>query len=400
MWPLKAQPGMLTTVGIYVHIPFCRSRCGYCDFNTYAGFQGLMPSYVRALVMDIHHWQDAGFAGRTLYIGGGTPSLLPVESVGAILTAVREVFALSEQGEITVEANPGTVCEEYLRELRALGVNRLSVGAQSFDEEDLAVLDREHHPDDVEQAIAAAHRAGFENINLDLMYGVPGQTLESWRRTLGHALALHPTHLSLYALTIEEGTPLARRVAMGHVAAPDDDLTAEQYELAEEVLELAGFAHYEISNWAQRTPQDREIPALAARHNLIYWQNQPYVGFGAGAHSFLGGLRMRVVSWPPAYIHAIEGGYSPIVSQESIDRQMAMAETLFLGLRLVERGVLYEEFAERFGLSLQEAYGPIVDDLVQRGLLEVLPDRVRLTRRGRFVSNEVFVRFLPMREYT
>jgi len=265
---------------LYLHIPFCAKRCPYCDFNTYAGLEDQFDAYTVALCREIRQAGEARARPpvRTVFIGGGTPTVLEPELLGRILGACREAFAIAPAAEIASEANPGTVDRERFAALRALGVNRLSMGVQSFDDAELQWLGRIHNAIEAERSFEAARTAGFDNINLDFMFGLPDQQPETWARTLARALALDPEHLSLYSLIVEEGTPLADRVRRGAVAEPDDDLAADLYVYAMEALAEADFDQYEISSWGRAGRQ--------CRHNLVYWRNEPYLGFGAGAHSF------------------------------------------------------------------------------------------------------------------
>ncbi len=383
---------VMPSLGLYIHVPFCERKCPYCDFNTYAGLQRLYAPYARALAREI---TLAGEAlshppARTVFLGGGTPTVLPTELLGEILEAVRRAFALLPDAEITAEANPGTVDRARFAGLRALGVNRLSMGAQSFHDDELRFLGRIHSAEDVERAFAAARAAGFDNVNLDLIYGLPGQPVDKWRRTLAQAVALGPEHISCYALTVEAGTPLARWVEERRVSPPDDDLAADLYEEAEASLAAAGYEHYEISNWARQAEADHR-----AQHNLIYWRNEPYLGFGAGAHSSLGGRRWWNVRAPEAYIRRLESGEGVTEGEETIDETLAMGETMMLGLRLVQEGVSREAFAKRHGRDLEEVYADELQELERWGLIERSRARVRLTRRGRLLGNQVFRRFLP-----
>ena len=386
---------------VYLHIPFCRARCGYCDFNTTAGMMLHIPAYVEALTREMR--SVGGRSGETvrvhtLFFGGGTPSLLPPKSVERILTTAREVFAVLPEAEITLEANPGTVSREGLAALRAAGVNRLSLGMQSAHAEDLQLLQRGHTAEDVRQAVRWAREAGFENLSVDLIFGLPRLSLERWKMTLEEALALDVEHLSLYSLIVEEGTPLARWVETGKVEAPDEDSAAEQYEWAMERLEAAGFAHYEISNWARRRAQGGHWGSL---HNLQYWRNQPYYGFGAGAHGSLNGLRLVNAAEMAEYItrcaagesHAYPRGPATVEVLE-IDRETEIEETLMVGLRLTEEGVGRQAFWARFGERLEERYPRQIEQLTREGLVELTDDRLRLTRRGRLLGNRVFGAFL------
>ena len=393
-------------MALYVHVPFCRSRCAYCDFNTYVGLDELMPAYVTAVCREI---EAAGERwGRlpvpTVYFGGGTPSLLPLDLLAQILRVSRLTFHVSYDAEITLEANPGTVTPAYLRGLRALGVNRLSLGAQSAHDDELDLLSRTHTWAQVVEAVEWAREASPLNLSLDLIFGLPAQTLAHWRETLEAALALAPEHLSLYCLSVEEGTPLEKHIASGALPMPDDDLAAEMYELAEEMLAEAGFFHYEISNWAKANLQSPIVRLSAhdevsnpqsqmCRHNLIYWRNEGWLGVGAGAHSWLGGRRWANVRHPRDYITALESGETPVADVEEIDRRMEMGETMMLGLRLAE-GVDAARFQARFGRGLEQVFGAELVELRELGLLEWGGRVARLTARGRLLGNRVFARFV------
>lgn len=379
--------------GLYIHIPFCTVKCWYCDFNAYAGLDGLMPAYTEALVREIASLPPAP-TGRpagpqtlaTLYFGGGTPSRLPLAHLETILTAVVRHHHLRPGAEVSLEANPGDLDRAYLRGLRALGITRLSIGAQSFDDAMLRAMGRRHSGAMVVAAYDLARQVGFAFINLDLLYGLPGQDLAHWQRTLDQALALEPDHLSLYALTVEPGTVYAKRQRQGRLPLPPDDLVAEMYEMAEDRLGAAGYVHYEIANWARS-------PAAVCQHNLTYWRNQPFLGVGAGAHSFDGARRWANVRPPRLYIARLAQGRSPVAEVTPLSPGLQLAETAMLGLRLVE-GLDRAAFRARFGVEVTAVFGQVLADLAPFGLLEVTPDRVRLTRRGRLLSNEVFVRLL------
>jgi oxygen-independent coproporphyrinogen-3 oxidase len=338
-------------LALYLHVPFCRRRCSYCDFNTFAGLEGLFEPYAAALAKEILR-VGQGERAISVFFGGGTPSVLPTALVGDVLAACCEAFAVEARAEISLEANPGTVDEEKLADLRHLGVNRLSLGVQSARADELALLGRLHSFEQAVQAVSLARAAGFDNLSLDLIYGLPRQSLAHWAETLRAALALSPQHISAYCLSVEDGTPLADWVESGQVPAPDADLAAEMYELAERVLKQAGFVHYEISNWAR--------PGRECRHNLVYWRNGAYLGFGAGAHSHRAGRRWWNVPAPAAYIARLKAGENPQEDAEEIDAALAMCETMMLGLRLRE-GVSARAFEERFGRGLAEVYGPELD---------------------------------------
>lgn len=395
-------------VGLYVHLPFCRRRCTYCDFNTYAGLLDLRRPYVRALLQELALLAAChpALRAQTLYFGGGTPSLLAPESVARLIEGVRRYCGLPEDAEITLEANPGTVDRAALRRLREAGVNRLSFGMQSASEKELALLGRIHGWEEALTAVEDARAAGFENLSLDLIFALPGQSLAVWSRTLEAALALSPRHLSLYALKLEPGTPLAAQVRCGVLPEPDPDLGADMYELATERLQTAGFWQYEISNWAQgvqRPPaiwalppggRTEEIGPWVARHNLTYWRNRPWLGLGAGAHSWLSGQRWSNRVRPRDYIAQLAERQLPIGEEDLIPAALEMGETLMMGLRLAE-GVADGEFHSRFGVHLEERYGAVIERYARWGLLEWCAERLRLTAAGRLLGNQVFGAFLP-----
>lgn len=394
-------------IALFVFIPFCKIKCTYCDFNAYAHLSRWMTPYTDALVKEIERSAISAqrFVARSIYLGGGTPSRLPVECIEKILHACRSTLhAPRSTLEITIEANPGSADEMKLRALHTLGVNRLSIGAQVFDDAALRRLNRGHTVADTLEMYACARRVGFDNINLDLIYGLPRQTLDAWRATLERALALAPEHLSLYALKVEAGTGLAHQIARGKYPSPDGDLMATMYETAEDMLDAAGYAQYEISNWAVRNqPSASEfvgrhsqcVPRnFQCQHNLTYWRNEPYLGFGAGAHSYFVGARFWNVASPLEYIQRIERGESVVAGRETISRALEMAETLILGLRL-NTGMSFADFYARFGEDARVRYARPFDEARALGLLEVTDERVRLTRRGRLLSNQVFWRLLP-----
>ena len=422
MSPLS-MPSRTTGLSLYLHIPFCQVRCAYCDFNTYAGLDGLMAPYAQALVREIaltgEAAQRAGADAvvHTVFFGGGTPSLLPLEHYAALFAKLRRAFRLTGDCEITLEANPGTVSQAYLAGLRALGVNRLSFGVQSSDAAELKLLDRLHSFDDVIAAVQMARAVGFDaasnGLSLDLIFAVPHQTMAMWQASLERVLALQPEHLSLYALSLEHGTPLRAWVYRGLLPLPDPDLAADMYTWAGETLEAHGYEQYEISNWAKtkdeggwRTdefirPPSAFIPSFACRHNLQYWRNQPYLGLGAGGHGCASGWRYSNVLAPAAYIERLSSGqprefpFSPAVVQTTqVAPEDAMGETMMLGMRLVREGVRAADFRSRFGVGMGEKYGRPLRHLRQLGLIEWDDDGARLTRPGRLLGNRVFREFV------
>lgn len=386
-------------LSLYLHIPFCQHRCAYCDFNTYTTVETLQDAYVDALAMEIK--QVAGLAEQagqkrpfdTIYFGGGTPSLLSVYALRCILERVHETFGRTAEAEITLEANPDTVDRAYLQGLREIGINRLSLGVQSAQTGDLTLLERTHDFETVVNVVGMVRGAGFENFNLDLIYGLPQQTLTSWADSLEAVLALEPTHLSLYCLTIEPGTPMHRWLVNGRIKSPDPDLAAEQYQHAGRKLAKRGFEHYEISNWA--------LPKQECRHNMTYWRNQEYLGLGAGAYGHANGWRYGLVRRPRVYIRRMkseQGAIFPLSSavtdSHSVGRQEAMSDTVITQLRLLQEGLDMQAFGEKFGQTLDEAYDGLATRLVDWGLLHWESNRLLLTERGRFISNQVFYRFM------
>ncbi len=395
--------GAEAPLGLYLHIPFCEKKCSYCDFNTYAGLQEHFQAMVDALCREMNRWHDplAARPLRSIFIGGGTPTVLSAPQLTQLFAAVRANFQLAADCEITCEANPGTVDRGKFQLLHDLGINRLSLGVQSFQPSELAFLGRIHSVADVLTAFATARDAGFTNINLDFIFGLPNQTLATWSATLDQALSLQPEHLSLYSLIVEPNTPLHHWVATGSIAAPDEDLAAEQYELAMTTLAAAGYGHYEVSNWARLLPgeQPTSVPRQASQHNLLYWRNQEYIGIGPGAHSHLRqtGVEYR---WGnrkpvPSYIKRTLADQSVEAFREEIDPALAMGETMMLGLRVLPEGVRFAEFQARHGQELRTVFADELNYLQAAQLLIVDQERVRLSQQGLLFGNQVFARFLP-----
>lgn len=389
---------------LYFHIPFCVHRCAYCDFNTYARQEALIPAYVDALCNEIRCVAGSApqrLTAHTIFFGGGTPSLLSAAQFESILKTARDCFDLTPDAEISLEANPGTVTQESLRDLRSLGFNRISLGVQSAHPDELRQLERIHDYFDVIEAVTWARRAGFDNLNLDLIFGLPEQSLDRWQATVKLVLGLRPEHLSLYALTVEHGTPFGRWAQRGLLPVPDPDAAADMYDWAGEALDAVGFEQYEISNWAR--------PARQCRHNLTYWRNQPYLGFGAGAHGSASGLRISNVLRIMTYIerlhldcpipnYLIPNSPFPLspatVNQTRISMHTEMQETMLTGLRLTREGVSSENFVGRFGVQIWDVFGKEIDELTGLLLLEWVGPVLRLTKRGRLLGNQVFMRFV------
>ena len=376
--------------GVYVHVPFCTVRCGYCDFNTYTASE-LGPSvsrsgYADTVLMELRLARDVLRRGvppvSTIFFGGGTPTLLPAEHLEVIVREIGDLFGIASDVEITTEANPESVTPAYFDRLRAAGFTRVSIGMQSAVPRVLEVLDRQHRPGRPEQAVAEAHAAGFEHVNLDLIYGAPYETEADWQASLDTAVAAGSDHVSAYALVVEQGTALARQVAQGVVPAPDDDVLADRYAQADETLSKSGFEWYEVSNWARS-------PAARCLHNELYWRDANWWGVGPGAHSHVGGVRWWNVKHPVRYSTLLESGASPAAGRELLDEKARLTERIMLGIRLRE------------GLSMlevpREAHAK-VPQLVGWGLAD--PDafqagRVVLTLRGRLLADAVVRDLVP-----
>jgi oxygen-independent coproporphyrinogen-3 oxidase len=373
----------MPSAGVYVHLPFCPYVCPYCDFAKEAWDDARAARYLTALHAELE--SAPRVEARTLFFGGGTPTTYGPEVLANLIARVRSRFALPAGAEISVEANPDPALRGRLAGLHAAGVNRLSIGVQSFEPRELRVLGRRHTAADVARAVAAARAAGFGNVSLDLIFGVPGQTAESWAASLDAAVALQVEHVSCYGLTVEEGTPYATWFAREPGAFAAESLEAELYALAIERLRAAGFEHYEISNWAR--------PGYACQHNRLYWANEPYLGLGVGAASYLGGIRAVHTRSVDAYCEAALGGRPIPGESERLEGAARLGEAIMLALRTAE-GVDTVRFRERYGVDVAQQYQRVVHDLVAAGTLIAEPDRLRLTERGRFIANDVCGAFL------
>jgi oxygen-independent coproporphyrinogen-3 oxidase len=377
--------------GVYVHVPFCRVRCGYCDFNTYTAteLRGAKQSdYAGQAIAELDFARgvltDAGDPGRpvsTVFFGGGTPTLLPIADLAAMLNAVGRTWGFAPGAEITTEANPDSVDEASLAALAAAGFTRVSFGMQSAMPHVLATLERTHDPARIPLVVEWARRAGLQ-VNLDLIYGTPGESLRDWGRSLELAIAQRPDHLSAYSLIVEPGTKLARQISRGEVPQPDEDLQAEQYELADRMLGAAGYGWYEVSNWA------RDV-SHRSRHNLAYWTGQDWWGIGPGAHSHVGGVRWWNVKHPSAYAQRIAADVSPAAGRETLDAEARRTEQVLLGIRIVD-GLPLDGF--------EPASRRVVAELIAEGLVDgraALSGRLVLTLRGRLLADAVVRRLLP-----
>ncbi|MBI5927869.1 MAG: radical SAM family heme chaperone HemW [Chloroflexi bacterium] len=378
---------------LYIHIPFCTTRCTYCAFNTYTDKHLLIDEYVQAVCAEVELLSHLDQPIHTIYLGGGTPSLLKPSQLEQIISHVLINFTYNSILEITQEINPRDASEAYLHALRK-NVSRLSLGMQSVNPSELQMFSRDHDHPHVVQAVKFARLAGFDNINLDLIYGNPGQTLAMWRDSVQAALDLDPDHLSMYALSLENGTELKRRVTYGELPMPDPDLAADMYELASEMMAAAGFVQYEISNWAK--------PGKFCQHNIQYWKNLPYLGIGAGAHGYANQVRTVNVMRPELYIERLKNLPSnPLpfpqtpatMTAEPIDRQTDMFETIFTGLRLLDEGLSLKAFEQRYGEKLEVRFADEIKRLTRMGLLWQAGDALKLTKSARLISNRVFQEF-------
>lgn len=375
------------TIGLYIHIPFCRQKCLYCDFPSWAGKEGQMQGYVDALTKEIEN-RGKAYSDRkviSVFFGGGTPTTLSVPMLEQLMQAVFESWDIAEDAEITTEANPGTLDGEMAAALKKMGFNRLSMGVQAWQNRLLKDLGRIHTIESFQENYKAVREAGFGNVNTDLMFALPNQTMADWQETVRNIVALHPEHISAYSLILEEGTPFFDRYEKGELEPAAEELDREMYHWAVDYLAKMGYGQYEISNFAKKGRQ--------SRHNRIYWQAEEYLGMGLGAHSYMDGERFHNRYDLQEYIRA-DGDISLLKEEvEVITEEDALAEFMFLGLRLTE-GVSFARFRERFGQEMKNIYGRQIEELVRDGLLNEDEIGVRLTARGVDISNVVFEKFL------
>ena len=392
-------------ISLYIHIPFCQTKCSYCDFNTYQGLEHLISPFLDALVTELHLWGHSlnHPTINTIFFGGGTPSYLPQGALERILKEVSQVFDIKKDAEITAEANPDDLDEQTCASMLAQGINRLSIGVQSLNNAALQLLGRRHNSEKAIHAYSTAQKSGFNNINLDLMYGLPNQSISHWHHTTQVISELQPSHISMYCLTLEQGTPLFTWVEQKKLSAPDSDLAADMYHYAEELLEEQGYVHYEISNWSK--------PGLPSEHNLAYWTGHPYLGVGPGAHSYLDRYRFWNVDSPKLYISQVKNwedsqpqkltildnqafnNIKQIGGSEYIDCNLYAAESMFLGLRILE-GIDLASVSADTTLDLKERYKNEINDLQNQGLLEWSDSKLRLTKSAYLIANQVFTEFL------
>ena len=372
---------------IYVHVPFCGQKCRYCDLVSFGGIsEGLQERYASALCQEIALVSGRlAWRPKTIFIGGGTPTVLALDQLERILAALAQHFVTEDLVEYTVEANPGTLTAEKLALLRQYGVNRLSMGVQSARQAELELLGRTHTFRQAQEGVELARAAGFANISVDLIYGLPGQTVRDWRETLEAVLALGTEHLSLYQLKIEEGTVFGQWLETGRIAEFDDEIALEMYELGHRLLEAQGYQQYEISNYAQ--------PGKASLHNQAYWLTEDYYGLGLAAHSFLRPSRFFNPTVLKDYLSPLEAGRPPRKEQETLTKREAMEETIFMGLRM-NAGVDLQAFQARYDEDARQVFAAAIAKCQQNGWLEIADDHLRLTDQGRVLGNLVFVEFV------
>jgi len=370
------------TSSLYIHIPFCAAKCNYCSFNSYAGLERLQERYVKALCSELLQSGSQAIQGEltTVFLGGGTPTLLSTNLLKQVLSTCFSNFVISSNTEISIEANPGTVDKGKLAPLLENGVNRLSIGVQSFNDLELKAIGRIHSASEAITAVELAKEVGFNNLSLDLMYGLPGQSAKSWQTSLEMAVSLGVKHLSLYQLTVEEQTPLENLIRNESLQLPDDKEIEVMDGITAECTATAGFSQYEISNYAQ--------PGYQSRHNTTYWENREYFGFGAGAVSYMDGTRRKNIASPERYCCLLETGKSVVIEEETLEPDASFRETVTMGLRM-NRGVSVEMLTNRYGISLENYYGKTVQQLIADGMLEKKSGFLRLSDKGRPFANRV-----------
>ncbi len=375
--------------GLYLHIPFCLKKCSYCDFYSLPASSAIIDRYGRALEKELAFkaLSYGSMPVNTLYLGGGTPSLLSAQALGSIMDSIKACWELDEQAEISLEANPATLDEGRLQSIREAGFNRISLGVQSFQDQELKILGRSHSAQDARDSIEMIKDSGLSNFNLDLIYGIPGQTISKWQENLAQALGAEPAHISVYLLQLDEQTPLARDIRSGYFQLSSEDREAEMYDLAVKMIEEAGLVQYELSNFAR--------PGQECRHNLGYWRAREYVGIGAGAVSFKAGGRFLNQRNLVGYLEKLEKEQEPETEElERMERAELAADAIILGLRLCE-GINLEDFVHRYGINILEHYRDIVEEYTGRQLLTLNNGWLRLSRQAYFVSNQVICHFMP-----
>jgi len=377
----------MNQLGVYLHIPYCLHKCGYCDFNSHPENREESEIYVSALLSEIDHYapQMAGKQVTTVFFGGGTPTILSPINLDKVLGQVKSLFNLSSDCEITIEANPATIKQETLTQIRSSGFNRISIGVQSFDAEELKLLERVHDEEEIHITIDRARLAGFDNLSIDLMFGLPDQSSEKWKLHLQQALEKKPDHISAYNLTIEPATSFFKLHERGHLTLPSEETQLQMFQLTIETLQSAGYEQYEISNYARA--------GYESRHNLNYWDNGEYLGLGAGASSYLNTERFKNTNLPSRYIREVLTAGSAVASKETLTPLHAMGETIMLGLRRL-KGIAIEDFEKRFQVSFKKVYGKVTDSLLNDELITLNQNHIALSRKGLYLADSVILKFL------
>jgi oxygen-independent coproporphyrinogen-3 oxidase len=378
---------LMTKTGLYIHVPFCSSKCNYCDFNSYAGKLELESDYFSSMKKEIALYRNEMKYNLidTIFIGGGTPSCVGHKSISDILTECRENYNIADDCEISIESNPGTLGIEKLTAYRQSGINRISIGLQSYQDNLLKCLGRRHSPAEFISCIQLSKQAGFSNINADVIFGIPGQTMEDWKETLKVLVDLDITHISAYSLKIEEGTKFGDMLERGKLIQVDDELDREMYHYAIDYFKQNGFKQYELSNFAKE--------GFECKHNLTYWKCIEYLGLGAGAHSFLQDIRFSNIYSIEGYIKSLERGEKPVEERYKVEFYDKVSEYMFLGLRL-NAGVNNAEFRSLFNQDMFIKYKESFEELLEKKLIEIEGENVRLTRLGLDLANQVFVKFV------
>ncbi|MGE7978768.1 radical SAM family heme chaperone HemW [Psychrobacillus sp. NPDC093200] len=373
--------------GVYIHIPFCHQICNYCDFNKFYFHNQPVDEYIESLGKEMALWQDdlAKAKIETIFLGGGTPTALSLEQLERLLTLIHQYIPLEHVKEFSSEANPDELTLEKMQLMRKFGVNRLSMGVQTFNQDLLKILGRTHSNNHVYDVIQYAKQTEFPSISIDLMYGLPNQTMEQWKESLQEAFRLKIPHISAYSLLVEPKTIFYNLLSKGKLSLPGEDLEAEMYGYLMDEMKKNGYKQYEISNFSYE--------GKASEHNLLYWNNDEYIGLGAGAHGYVNSIRYSNHGPLKKYMQQLEIGEKPVMMQKEVTYEEKMEEEMFLGLRK-NQGVSLSNFDKRYGKSLYEAYGNEIEELLKKELLEIKNDYVFLTNRGRFVGNEVFQYFL------
>ncbi|KAF0197757.1 MAG: oxygen-independent coproporphyrinogen III oxidase [Bacillota bacterium] len=374
-------------LALYVHVPFCRSKCAYCDFFSLP-ISSQTDAYAEALIREVN-FKGSSWGGKlnTFYFGGGTPSCLEPELLAAVLNECGRFFSWDCNTEFTVEVNPGTVNRRYLEYIRSLGVNRLSIGLQAAQDSHLRRLGRGHSVAEFSRALEDARSAGFVNVSIDAIYGLPEQTCVDYMETLDFVVSSGAEHVSVYALQVESNTPFYERWSQGKLIVPDDDAVAEMMLKGRDFLLKQGYSQYEISNFA--------LPGFESRHNMTYWRNQEYLGLGPSAASYIGGRRFVNIADLSAYTNTLAAGKLPLASCECLDQERSMAETVILGLRMLNEGVNRQTFKKRYGVDPLRHYQQIIDKWCNLGFLEFTPDLIRLTAKAVPVASQIQLTFLP-----